>query len=228
MKITLYQKTIYTFFFFFIATRPSFAQKSKSFDLFNLQLTGKLETVNRSTKCLTQGDKTFIQVSENKGEGLVWLPIQDFKNGSIEIEMRGQDVVQRSFIGIAFHVQNDSTFDAVYCRPFNFLTTDSVRRIHAIQYIAHPVFTWKKLRDERNAQFEKEIVNPPNPNDWFKMRLVIDGKTVKAYINNALKPSLIVEKLNDRIAGKLGVFMGDNSGGDFRNVKIREDKKANK
>jgi len=134
--------------------------------------------------------------------------------------MRGKDALQRSFIGIAFHGLNDSTYDAVYCRPFNFFAKDSVRRIHAIQYIAHPFFTWKKLREERNAAFEKEILNPPDPNDWFSLKLVIRGSTIKAYINDLSIPSLVVEKLNNRNDGRVGIFTGDGSGGDFKTVSI--------
>lgn len=144
----------------------------------------------------------------------------DFKNGTIEIEMRGKDVFQRSFIGIAFHGVDDINYDAVYCRPFNFFAKDSVRRIHAVQYISHPDFTWEKLRKERNAVFEKEIINPPNPDDWFIMKLVIDRTTVKAYINNATVPSLMVEKLKNRTPGKIGLFTADSSGGDFKIIKI--------
>lgn len=203
----------------------SFAQKLKQYDFFNLQLNGELKAVNREVKSITQGNKNFIQLSENKGEGLVWLPISDFKNGVLEIEMRGQDVLQKSFVGIAFHAQNDSTFDAVYCRPFNFFAKDPVRRIHAIQYISHPVFTWKKLRDERNAQFEKEIINPPHPDGWFKMKLVIDDKTVKAFINQSEKPSLVVSKLTDSKNGKLGIFVGDGAGGDFRKIVVKKTEK---
>ena len=130
--------------------------------------------------------------------------------------MRGKDVLQRSFIGVVFHGLNDSTFDAVYCRPFNFFAKDSVRRIHAIQYISHPDFTWKKLRDERNTMFESEIASPPDPNGWFILKLVIDKNTVKAFINTAEEPSLIVDKLNNRSTGQIGLFTGDGSGGDFK------------
>ncbi len=38
--------------------------------------------------------------------------------------MRGKNVFQKSFIGIAFHGQDDKTYDAVYCRPFNFIAKD--------------------------------------------------------------------------------------------------------
>jgi hypothetical protein len=219
------KKLIYPISLLLLLSNFSFAQKSKQFDLFKLQIDGKLKTVNRGIKSLTQGDKTFIQLSEEKGEGLVWLPISTFDKGVVDIEMRGQDVFQKSFIGIAFHGQNDSTFEAVYCRPFNFMTKDSVRHIHAIQYISHPNFPWKKLRDERNAVFEKEIINPPNPNDWFTMTLLIEDKTIKAFINHRKNPSLVVQRLTDNKTGKLGIFVGDGAGGDFKNIIVKEAKK---
>ncbi len=78
---------------------------------------------------VNQEGNRFIQLSEKDGECLVWLPLTDFKNGVIEMEMREKDVFQKSFIGIAFHSVNDSTYEAVYCHPFNFLAKDSVRKI---------------------------------------------------------------------------------------------------
>jgi hypothetical protein len=220
MKKPLFKKAIYTLFIALVLSNASFSQKTRQFDLFRLQLQGKLQVVNRGMKSLTQGDKTFLQLSEGKGEGLVWLPNEGFKKGVVHIEMRGQDVFQKSFIGIAFNGQNDSTFEAVYCRPFNFYAADSVRHIHAIQYISHPIFPWKKLRDERNAQFEKEIKNAPHPDGWFTMKLVIEDKTIKAYINQATQPALVVPRLTDAKMGKLGIFVGDGAGGDFKNIKI--------
>jgi hypothetical protein len=89
-----------------------------------------------------------------------------------------------------------------------------------LQYISHPDFTWEKLRQEKNAVFEKEIINPPKPNDWFIMKLVIDNTTVKAYINNAEHPSLVANKLNNWTAGKIGLFTADSSGGDFKSISI--------
>ncbi len=197
-----------------------FGQLRQDIDLVTLYKKGKLKSVNREIKIVSADSGAYLKITENKKEGIVWLPVKDFKDGTIEIEMRGKDVFQRSFIGIAFHGADDTNYDAVYCRPFNFFAKDSVRRIHAVQYISHPNFTWEKLRKERNAVFEKEIINPPNPNDWFRMKLVIDNTTVKAYINDAAQPSLIVEKLNNRTSGKLGLFTADSSGGDFKNIQI--------
>jgi hypothetical protein len=211
---------MYKLIILLIISNLTFAQKKQTLDLPDLYKKGKLQVVNREAKLVSENGKNFIQLSENKEEGLVWLPTKGLKNGKVTIRMRGKDVLQRSFVGVAFHGLNDTTYDAVYCRPFNFFAKDSVRKIHAIQYISHPIFTWKKLRDERNGVFEKEIINPPNPNDWFRMTLIIDKKSVKAFINQDVKPSLVVEKLNDRQNGKLGIFVGDGAGGDFETIII--------
>jgi hypothetical protein len=201
------------------------AQKEKKFNLNKLLSDEKLTIINREAKAVDSLSHSYIKISESKNEGIVWLPNKDFTNGTIKIKMRGKDVFQKSFIGIAFHGQDNETYDAVYCRPFNFFAVDSIRRIHAIQYISHPIYTWKKLRDEKNSMYEKEIKNPPNPNSWFTMTLVIDDKTVKAYINNAKNPSLVVEKLSNNQNGKIGIFVAGDSGGDFRDVIVKYSKK---
>lgn len=197
-----------------------FAQQDTPLDLYELQNKGKLVVVNRTAAAIDEGGRKFIRLSENNDEGLVWLPVDAFSSGKIEVLMRGKDVLQKSFIGIAFHGLNDSTYDAVYCRPFNFFAQDSVRRIHAIEYIAHPIYTWEKLRAEFNATYEKAIKDPPDPNGWFRMTLVIEGKMVKAFINDKQEPSLVVEKLSQNYTGKVGIFTGSGSGGDFEKIRI--------
>ena len=211
---------MYRFVFLLFLTNSTFAQQTNSIDLYGWQAQGKSSILNREVERIDEHGNHFIRLSEKGGEGLVWLPLRNLKNGEIEIEMRGKDVFQRSFIGIAFHALNDSTYDAVYCRPFNFFAKDSIRKIHAIQYISHPVFTWKKLREERNGEFEKEIMEPPNPNDWFTLKLVINNKSVQAFINHSKKPSLVIKKISTINSGLVGIFVGDGSGGDFKNIKV--------
>lgn len=200
-------------------SEEAFAQNTVNIKLFDMQ-NKEIKAINREMTYENTGEKKYISLSRDKEVGLIWLPVEDFQNGTIEIVMRGRNEFQRSFIGIAFHGTDDSTYEAVYCRPFNFLASDSIRRIRAIQYVSHPAYTWEKLRTEQSGIFEKEIIDPPDPGGWFTMKLVIDDKNIKAFINSHDTPSLVVEKLNDINSGRTGIFVADNSGGDFESVKI--------
>lgn len=203
-----------------VCSTSIFGQSMSNFDIVQLFQDKKLDVYNREAEISKLNRSSFLKISESFGEGLVWLPLDNFENGVISIEVRGIDMFQRSFIGIAFHGKDASTYEAIYCRPFNFLATDSVRRAHAIQYISHPTYTWKKLREAHNGIFEKEIKNPPDPKGWFTLTVDINRDIVKAYIDNSQEESLVIKKLSNNHNGKLGIFLGSNSGGDFRNIIV--------
>ena len=65
-----------------------FAQKQQNFNLFNLQNQGKLKVLNRKIEAIDEQGRKFIRLSENSKEGIIWLPVKNFQNGIIEIEMR--------------------------------------------------------------------------------------------------------------------------------------------
>src|ERR1041385_2764141 len=104
---------------------------------------------NRTISSISDGTRKGVHLSEASGEGAAYLPGVEFANGLIEFDVRGKDVQQQSFLGIAFHGLDDQTYDAVYFRPFNFKAADPVRHAHAVQYIAQPTYTWQKLRTEQ-------------------------------------------------------------------------------
>ena len=54
----------------------------------------------------------------------------------------------------------------------------------------------------------------------MKLKLVIEGKQVSAFVNETDKPMLRAEFLNNRPKGKLGLWVGNGSDGWFRNLKI--------
>lgn len=193
--------------------------QEKTYDLSKFYKEGKLLAHNR-TLSLSDGGKA-VKLSEDKDDGLAWIKDVVFSNGTIDVDIKGRDVLQKSFVGIAFHGLNDSTYDAIYFRPFNFHAKDSIRKIHAVQYISHPQFGWERLRKERNGEFEKALVNPPDANAWFHARIIIKEDTVTVFINDDKTPSLVVKKLNDRKAGALAIWVGNGSDGDFKNLKIK-------
>ncbi len=195
------------------------AQDKNEYDLIETYKKNNIKVYNRSISLI---DNKIIRLNESPDEGIAWLTRLSFSEGTIEIDLRGKNVFQKSFLGIAFHGVNDSTYDAVYFRPFNFYAKDSIRRIHAVQYISHPIFTWKKLREEHNGVYEQGIATAPDPNKWFHARIEVKGDTVNVFVNDRKTPSLTVHKLNNRKNGTLGLWVGDGSGGDFINLKISE------
>jgi hypothetical protein len=195
----------------------TFAQSQK-FDLAALSAENKLTIVNRNLETLDASRS--VRLDEQLGQGLVWIKDLTLSTGTIEIDLKGKDVLQRSFVGVAFHGRNDFTFEAIYFRPFNFHAKDSVRKIHAVQYISHPDFRWERLRKERNGEFEKGIDNAPDPNGWFHARIVITEKTVVVYVNQNKTPSLTVQRLSTENTGGIALWTGDGSGGEFANLSI--------
>jgi hypothetical protein len=45
---------------------------------------------------------------------VVWVQRSDFSEGTIDIDVRGRDVLQRSFLGVAFHGKSDTAYECVY------------------------------------------------------------------------------------------------------------------
>jgi hypothetical protein len=190
------------------------------YDLFNMVESNKLEVFNRKITSFTENDKKGIRFSKNENDGIAWLKGVEFSNGSVELDIRGKDVYQQSFVGIAFHGLDDKTLDAIYFRPFNFQSSDPVRKIHAVQYVSHPDNTWNVLRDKHNGTYEKAVTPSPKGNDWFHVKILIKYPEVNVFVNGNSEPSLTIEKLNARKIGKIGLWVGNNSDGDFANLQI--------
>jgi hypothetical protein len=199
--------------FFMLLASLSYGQK-KSFDLQQLLKEKKLIAFKGSVIPLTDGSKKGISMN-----GIVWLKDQTFSKGTIEIDLRGKDIFQKSFLGIAFHGVDTITYDLVYFRPFNFRAEDPIRKIHAVQYTSEPDFPWPRLREEKNGIYEKGIDPPPSPTEWFHAKIVVGETEIKVYVNGATIPSLTVNKLNTRRDGLIGLW---NVGlpGDFANLTI--------
>ena len=155
--------------------------------------------------------------------GIAWLKDVTFSEGTIEVDIRGNDGMQQTFPGIVFHAVDTITHDVVYFRPFNFQSADPVRKIHAVQYVSHPDYPWNVLRETKNGMYEKAVTPAPGPNDWFHARIVVKGKEINVYMNDSKVPSLTVTKLNDRTTGMIGLWCdGSVRPGDFANLVIRK------
>ena len=103
-----------------------------NYDLAALLRQKKLPVQNRSIKPSEDGKPGAVYLSAAENDGVAWIEGLEFSNGTIEVDLKGRDVLQQSFLGIAFHGIDLQTLDAVYFRPFNFQSTDPVRKIHAV------------------------------------------------------------------------------------------------
>ena len=180
---------------------------------------GKLRAVNRTVEKL-QGTADAVHVTEKADSGVVWIEGSDFTRGTIDVDVRGRDVFQQSFVGIAFHRKDDNAYEAVYLRPFNFRATDPARHRHAVQYIALPDYDWPRLREQFADQFEAAVDPSVAPTDWVPLRVVVNGPTVQVFVGAVKSPTLDVRKLGALDGGLIGLWTGNNSGGDFKNLRV--------
>jgi len=179
-----------------------------------------VQVFNRSVSALSDGTRKGVRLNEQPGEGVAYLKGIEFSNGTIEFDVRGKDVQGQSFVGVAFHGLDSTTYDAIYLRPFNFRTEDPARHSHAVQYVSQPAYPWQRLRTERPGVFEQPVSPPPDPNGWFHVRVVVASPKVSVFVGDAKQPSLVVTQLSDRTTGLVGLWVGNGSGGDFADLKI--------
>ena len=168
---------------------------------------------NRVVRLMAEGD------SANGIVGLA-LPVElDFSAGTIEIDLKGKNVRQRSFLGVAFNVVDDKTFEAVYFRPFNFRAEEPMRN-RAVQYIAWPTNTWEHLRKSAPGIFERTVNPVPDPDGWFHAQIEVTDTQVRVFVNYAKEPSLITKRLSSGgVPRPVGLFV-DSADGHFANLKV--------
>ena len=178
-----------------------------------------LRVVNREASRL-QDRADGIHLTENAGNGIAWLEGSDFAQGTIEVDVRGRDLLQRSFLGIAFHRTDDNTYESVYLRPFNFRATDPDRHQHAVQYMASPDYDWPRLRKEFPEEFENPVDASIAPTSWVPLKVIVKSKTIEIHVGPVKTPSLEVRKLGQGDRGLIGLWVGNGSDGDFANLRI--------
>ena len=174
---------------------------------------------NRSSSAVPEKPNA-LRLDAREGAGVAWLVGSDFAHGTIEFDLRGADKPGQSFVGIAFRAADDSAYEAVYFRPFNFRNPDPVRAARAVQYISVPGNDWPTLREKFPGKYEAAISPVPDPDDWFHVRVVLSGRTISVFVNHAEKPCLVVDSLADRPSGQIGLWVGNGSSGDFANLKL--------
>jgi glyoxylase-like metal-dependent hydrolase (beta-lactamase superfamily II) len=175
---------------------------------------------NRAVTVTKEDGRAVARLDSRPGDGGVLLDGLLLSEGTIDVDLKGKNVAQQSFLGIAFHVVDWTTLEAVYFRPFNFRSPDPERRARAVQYVSHPDHTWQRLRAERPGQFEQGLDPAPDPDGWFHARIVLAGGRVEVYVDGGAKPSLSVGGLGEATSGGVALFVGNGSDGAFADLRV--------
>lgn len=152
--------------------------------------------------------------------------LADFENGTIEVKMYSQ--LQNpapysgiaGFIGIYFRVkENDAAFESIYVRPKVGRINNQLFRNRAVQYISYPHYKFDTLR--KIAPFKYEGSAPVALNEWFTMRIEVNGETAEMFINDLKYSSFVVGKLlGNNKKGGLGLYVDIGTIGYFMDLKV--------
>jgi hypothetical protein len=187
----------------------------------NLGNTSAFQVVNRDINILkNEQGNAVVHLNGKPNDGVAWINNLIFDKGKVEFDVKGKNVQQQSFVGIAFHGIDDSTFDVVYFRPFNFQSPDPLRQGHSVQYVSLPKFDWSLLRQNYPGKYESTLVKAIAAESWFHVKMIISDDDIRVYVNNDATASLVVKPLSGNKSGKIGFWVGNNSDGDFSNLSI--------
>lgn len=205
-------------FILLMSAHWSFSQTYKP----DLQDKSQLSAGNKTYKSINEDGHKGINIEEGQRYSIIRINNIDFSNGVIDIDLKGRNMDGRSFVGIAFHIQNDSTYDAIYFRAFNFSNPDTIRRSRAVQYVSLPQYDWSRLRETFPGKYENKVNPVPDSDGWFHCRIIVKDKLVTAFVNNSITPSLVVNKLSSFSNGQVGLWVGNGSDGSFANLEIKK------
>lgn len=190
-------------------------------DLTGLPTSTGWQLFNRTATMLDGADQTAVRLSDGGGLGLAILSQFIFAEGTIEFDVRGKGATEESYVGIAFHGINESTFDAVYFKPAQFACDDEVRRSRALQYVSMPGNNWPILRKRYPGMYEKPVVPVPDPASWFHVKVVVQAGEISVYLNGSQESCLTAKQVSHQGRGWIAFWVGNGSDGDFADLQIR-------
>ena len=185
-------------------------QETISPDLTRVEL---FQTVNRQISIKQIENKTVVHLDGKEGDGVAWIKGLQFGKGIIEFDIKGKNLLQQSFAGIAIHGVNDTTYDVVYFRPFNFNSPDAIRKNHSIQYVSLPKYEWSLLRQNFPGKYEHGLTSTIDGDSWFHAKLIVDTDKIEVFVNKDEKPCLVIKPLSNQANGNIGFWVGNNSEG---------------
>ncbi|GAA0880948.1 hypothetical protein GCM10009119_39180 [Algoriphagus jejuensis] len=205
--------------------------ENQEFELHNV--TGEIVTFQGKKVLKIERDLNAIPFDSTRVEATVDEPhyarllgLNDFENGTIEVKMYSELKVPApysgiaGFIGLFFRVkEDDSAFESIYVRPKVGRASSQRFRNHSVQYFSYPDYKFDTLR--KIAPFEYEGSAPTALNEWFTMRIEVNGESAEMFINDEKYSSFVVDKmLGTNKKGFVGLYVDIGTVGYFRDLKV--------
>jgi hypothetical protein len=145
------------------------------------------------------GRKAIRLTSQADGDIYAYVKSSEFQDGVIEADVAVKittppGVRMPGFTGFAFRARPDgSQYDMFYFRPRNAQSDDQAMRNHAVQYVAKPDYDWYPLR--RQWPWVYESWADIKSDTWTHVKIEIQGRNAKLYMNGSESPSLVIAGL---------------------------------
>jgi predicted methyltransferase len=194
-------------------------------DLTRMGDRGAWNVVNSDRRGVVQRGRAVATLDPHGGDGpgsnvaLALVEGLPFTEGAIDVDLKGGGADKPSFLGVAFGVDDLTSYEAVYFRPFRFGAADPEQAVHAVQYVAWPDHTWRRLRDWSPNVDEGRIHPVPDPAGWFHAHIEVESQQVLVFVDGSPQPCLVVNRLRTPDRGGVGLWV-DGYEGSFANLKI--------
>jgi hypothetical protein len=83
-----------------------------------------------------------------------------------------------------------------------------------------PEFDWPVLRAKFPEEFERSVHPSISPTEWVPLRIRVGPDRVQVFVGNVANTTMEVRKLGTLDRGMVGLWVGNNSDGDFANLRI--------
>lgn len=141
--------------------------------------------------------------------GVALLRDSAFADGTIEFDVALHG--HASFAGVAFRAESDTNYELIYVRAHR------SRQWDALQYT--PIFDGSEAWQLYSGDGYTAPAELP-ANRWLHVRLVVEGATVRVYVDRAAEPQLTVKDLKRPWRrGQVGLW-GRLGGANFTNVVV--------
>lgn len=174
---------------------------------------------------LTEGEQARRTDDARGGRPAYAVVPGAFQDGVIEVDLAADlsdraSAAAAAAVGLVFRLDDDARFEAIQLRmedgALNHPPPPAQRRLKAVRYVSHPGLPLEGARDDAPGVHERSA--SIGPARWHRLRLDIVGRRLVAGVDG--QHVLSVDDLRLDRAGRVALWVGDGTRGQFANLSI--------